>query len=84
MASLQTFLWLTQTVALMPVYPETADPTEKIPQPTKVPITHSSQGGPASHRRKSMGDSSAVPRKSGCDEWGFWLPWESAAYFVGN
>lgn len=37
MASLQTFLWLTPTADLMPVYPKTADPVEKIPQPTEVP-----------------------------------------------
>lgn len=84
MENLQTFLWLKQTADLMPVYTETADPAEKMPQPTEVPISRSSHGRPASQRRKSTGDSSVIPRKLGCDEWGYWVPWDSAGYFVGN
>lgn len=72
------------TADLMPVYPETADLVEKTPQPIEVLISVSSHGGPASQRRKSKGDSSTVPGKPGCGEQGFWLPWDSAGYFVGN
>lgn len=75
MVSLQTFLWLTPTADLMPVYPETADPVEKkIPQPTEVRLAalptvgqHPTEGNPRV-------DSNAVPRKLGYDEWGSWLP----------
>lgn len=73
-----------QTADLMPVYPEIADPVEKIPELTEVPISYSSHGEPASHRRKFTGNSSVVPGKLGCDEWVFWLPWDLTGYFVGN
>lgn len=68
MASLQTFLWLTPTADLMPVYPETADPVEKIPQPTDVPLAALLTAGQHPTEGDPRGDGSAVPGKPSCDE----------------
>lgn len=68
MASVQTFLWLMPNADLMPVYPETADPVEKIFQAMEIPISLSSHGGPASSQDEIYRTDSEVLGNPGCDE----------------
>jgi hypothetical protein len=68
MAGVQTFLWLMGSADLMPVYSETADPVEKTPQSTEMPISLSSHGGPAFPQEEIHRADSKGLGKPGCDE----------------